>query len=54
MKLFTPGNAELRCPEEADRVLKCLATQEQTKDVLLLDSARGKLSSKSRKALIDL
>ena len=51
---FTPGNAELRSPNFAAEAAVCLETATRNKDVLLLDSSRGRLSVAARALLARL
>ena len=49
--LLTPGNAEMRSPDECAQVQKILATAVEDGCLLLLDSSRGRLSDPARALL---
>ena len=49
--LLTPGNAEMRSPDECARVAEILATAGEEEGLLLLESSSGRLSDSARAAL---
>lgn len=45
--ILAPGNAELRSKDDAERVLLIMRTENQSGNVICVDSSRGKLTEKS-------
>lgn len=49
--LFTPGNAELRYPQDTEAVLQTLASPSESKDAILLDTSSLRLSESAKELL---